>query len=64
MNVITATQTGLSAVIARLQKQKDDLTMLYNEAISNGEKLNEIKTIYITLKDMDKKLSDLLRVSF
>ena len=64
MNVITATQTGLTAIISRLQKQKEDLTVTYHEAITNGEKLQQVKTLYITLKDIDRKLSDLLRVSF
>ena len=64
MNVITATQTGLSAVISRLQQQKNDLMITYNNAITNGEKLHEVKTLYITLKDIDKKLNDLLSIRF
>jgi hypothetical protein len=62
MNAITSTQTGLTQVISQLQKQKDDLTASYHEAISKGEKLNEVKTLYLCLKDVDKKLNDLLRV--
>lgn len=64
MNVITATQSGISALIDQLQKQKEELTAIYRNAIANGEKNNEIKTLYITLKDVDKKLSDLMRASF
>lgn len=64
MNVIKATQSGLSSVIAQLQKQKDELTLIYREAITNGEKLHEVKTLYITLKDVDKKLNDLLKISY
>jgi hypothetical protein len=62
MNVITATKSGLSLIVDQLQKQKEELTAMYNHAITNGEKLNEVKTIYITLKDVDKRLSELLRI--
>ena len=62
MNVITATRTGLSSVIDQLQKQKEELTVIYQAAINNGEKLQEVKTLYISLQDVDKKLKDLLRV--
>ncbi|MEP6465252.1 MAG: hypothetical protein ABJB05_03055 [Parafilimonas sp.] len=62
MNVLATSQTGLTTVISQLQKQKEILTVTYHEAISKGEKLNDIKTLYINLKDVDKKLSDLLRV--
>jgi hypothetical protein len=64
MNVITATKAGLSSIIDQLQKQKDELTTIYHAAITNGEKLHEVKTIYITLKDVDKKLNDLMRVCY
>ena len=64
MNVITATQTGLSAVIAQLQKQKEELSAIYNAAIAKGEKLHEVKTLYINLMDVDKRLNDLLRICF
>ena len=64
MNMLTVTQTGLTAIIAQLQKQKEELTSLYHAAIESGKKLHEVKTIYITLKDIEKKLSDLLRISF
>lgn len=62
MNVITATRTGLSSVIDQLQKQKEELTVIYQAAINNGEKLQEVKTLYISLKDVDKRLNDLLRI--
>lgn len=62
MNVITATKSGLSLIVDQLQKQKEELTAVYNNAIINGEKLNEVKTIYITLKDVDKRLNELLRI--
>lgn len=62
MNVITATKSGLSLIVDQLQKQKEELTAIYNNAITNGEKLNEVKTIYINLKDVDKRLNELLRI--
>jgi|GEM_PF-6628087 hypothetical protein len=64
MNVITITQTGFTALIEQLQKQKEDLSAIYHAAISNGEKLHEVKTLYINLIDVDKRLSDLMRVAF
>jgi hypothetical protein len=64
MNVITATKTGLSTIIDQLQKQKEELTLIYKAAITNGEKLHEVKTLYITLKDVDKRLSDLMRIAY
>lgn len=64
MNPFTATQKGLLIVIAQLQKQKDELINAYHSAIANGEKLHEVKTMYINIKDLDRKLNDLLRVSF
>ena len=63
MNVVTTTQTGLTHIISQLQKQKDQLTTSYQDAISKGEKLAEVKTLYLCLKDVDKKLNDLLRVT-
>ena len=63
MDVIANAKAGLSAIIEQLQKQKDELTLIYHRAISKGEKLTEIKTLYISLKEVDKKLSDLMRVS-
>ena len=59
----TTIASNLSTLIERLQKQKDELTVIYHKAISKGEKLTEIKTLYISLKEVDKKLSDLMRVS-
>ncbi len=64
MNVITITQTGFTALIEQLQKQKEDLSAIYHAAISNGEKLHEVKTLYINLIDVDKRLSDLMRVAY
>ncbi len=64
MNPFTATQKGLLSVIAQLQKQKDELINAYHSAIANGEKLHEVKTMYLNIKDLDRKLNDLLRVSF
>lgn len=62
MNIVTTTQTGLTTVISKLQEQKNQLTVSYHEAISNGEKFIEIKTLYLNLKEIDKRLNDLLRV--
>lgn len=62
MNVVTAAQSNISALIEELQKQKDTLTAIYHAAITNGEKYDEVKTLYITLKDVDKRLSDLMRI--
>ena len=66
MNVVTTTQpgSGLSGVIAQLQKQKDELSAIYLTAISKGEKLHEVKLLYLNLKDIDKRLNDLMRVCF
>ena len=63
MDVKKTIQTGLSGVIDQLQKQKDELLAIYHTAINKGEKLTVIKTLYISLKEVDKKLSDLMRVS-
>ena len=62
MNIVTTTHAGLTTVISQLQKQKDQLVKSYHRALSNGEKFNDIKTLYLSLKDVDKKLNDLLRV--
>ena len=63
MNATLTNQTGLSGVIAALQKQKDELTLCYTEAISNGEKLHEVRALYLSLKDVDKKLNELLSIN-
>jgi hypothetical protein len=64
MNPFAATQKGLLIVIAQLQKQKDELTRAYQTAIANGEKLHEVKVMYLDIKDLDRRLNDLLRISF
>jgi hypothetical protein len=63
MNVATTTQTGLTAVISQLQKQKEELTVIYHTAISRGEKLHEVKTLYMNLRDVDKRLTELLSIN-
>ena len=64
MNVAnTTTQSGLTAVISQLQKKKEELTVTYNMAITKGEKLHEVKTLYMNLKDVDKRLTELLSIS-
>lgn len=63
MNVMTITQTGLPALIEQLQRQKEELNTQYHTAIANGEKLHEVKTLFIDLKDVDKRLSDLMRIA-
>ena len=62
MNMITGTKTGLTSIIDQLQKQKEELTIIYKAAIDNGEKLQEVKTLYISLQDVDKRLKDFLRI--
>ena len=64
MNVATTTQTGLTAVISQLQKQKEELTVIYNTAITKGEKLHEVKTLYMNLRDVDKRLTELMSINF
>ncbi len=62
MNVVTTTQPGLTHVISQLQKQKEELTESYQQAITKGEKFHDTKTLYLSLKDVDKKLNDLLKI--
>jgi hypothetical protein len=64
MNVLTATQTGISTVISQLQKQKEELAHMYDAAIKNGEKFHDVKILYMSLMDIDKKLNDMMRVCF
>ncbi len=64
MSAFTATQKGLSVIIVQLQKQKEELITSYHTAIANGEKLHEVKTMYLTIKDLDRKLNNLLQVNF
>lgn len=62
MNVVTTTKPGLTQVISQLQKQKEQLTESYHDAITKGEKLHDTKTLYLSLKDVDKKLNELLKI--
>ncbi len=64
MNTIATLNTGLQTIITRLQKEKEDLYNSYCKAIKNGEKYESIKSLYLTLKDVDIKLRDLLRSNF
>lgn len=64
MNTIATLNTGLQSIISRLQKEREDLHYSYNTAIKNGEKYESIKALYLTLKDVDIKLRDLLRTNF
>lgn len=64
MNPVSTLNAGLQTVIAKLQKEKEDLYSSYSSAIKNGEKYASIKTLYLTLQDVDKKLRDLLRISY
>jgi hypothetical protein len=65
MNTVTSTlNAGLQTIILKLQKEKDDLYNNYSSAIKNGEKYESIKTLYLTLQDVDKKLRDLLRTNY
>ena len=64
MDVKKTIQTGLSDVIDQLQKQRDELFAIYHTAINKGEKFVEVKTLYIRLQEVDKKLNDLMRVCF
>lgn len=61
MSLLATAHTGLSAIIENLTKEKEALTIVYAAAIANGC-LQEIKTIYLELKDVNKRLNDLLRV--
>jgi len=65
MNTVTTIlNSGLQTIIIKLQKEKDDLYNNYSSAIKNGEKYESIKTLYLTLQDVDKKLRDLLRINY
>ena len=65
MNTVSTTlNSGLQTIILKLQKEKDDLYSSYSSAIKNGEKYESIKTLYLTLQDVDKKLRDLLRTNY
>jgi len=62
MNNATSTPLGLSAVISKLEKQKEELSAVYHSAIKAGEKLECVKTLYITLQDINRRLRDLTSV--
>ncbi len=64
MNTVSTINAGLQNLIIRLQKEKEDLFENYTSAIKNGEKYESIKTLYLTLQDVDKKLRDLLRINY
>jgi len=64
MNTVATINSGLQAIISKLQKEKEDLVISYSSAIKNGEKYECIKTLYLTLQDVDKKLRDLLRINY
>lgn len=64
MNTVSTINAGLQTIITRLQQEKDDLYNSYSSAIKNGEKYESIKTLYLTLHDVDKKLRDLLRTNY
>jgi hypothetical protein len=64
MNTVSTINAGLQTIITRLQKEKDDLYSSYSSAIQNGEKYENIKTLYLTLQDVDKKLRDLMRTNY
>lgn len=61
MNIST-TQTGLPNLINQLQKQKDELTLVYKTAITNGEKYFQIKNLYLNLRDVNQRLNDLMSI--
>ena len=63
MNNIVRNTPAIAAVISKLKEQKEKLANEYSSAIRNGEKFEIMKTLYLTLKDVDKKLNDLLRCS-
>lgn len=62
--VATSLNAGLQTIIATLQKEKEALSNSYSSAIKNGEKYTNIKTMYLTLQDVDKRLRDLLRTNY
>ncbi len=64
MNTVATINAGLQGLITKLQKEKEDLSSSYTSAIKNGEKYECIKTLYLTLQDVDKKLRDLLRTNY
>ena len=63
MNSIATRHAGLSAVISKLEQQKEELSVVYSTAINKGEKVENIKTIYLALKDTDKRLRELMQCS-
>ena len=64
MNTVATLNTGLQSIITKLQKEKDDLYYNYSSAIKNCAKYENIKTLYLTMQDVDKRLRDLRRINF
>ena len=58
----TTTHSGLSSLISKLESQKEELAATYHSAIKAGEKLECVKTLYITLQDINKRLRDLTSI--
>ena len=51
---------GLHSIVAKLLEEKETLANKYSDAIKNGEKLENIKSLYMTLMDVDRRLRDFL----
>jgi len=54
--------SGLHTLISRLEKQREELTAIYHSAIKAGEKIEFVKTLYITLQDINKRLRELTHI--
>lgn len=64
MNTVATMNESLSSLILKLQQEKNDLSVSYTSAIQRGDKYQSIKTLYLTLQEVDKKLRDLTRVTY
>lgn len=64
MNTIATLNTGLQSIITGLEKEKEYLYHNYSSAIKNGDKYENIKTLYLTMQDVDNRLRDLLRINY